>query len=52
MKDTYEKIEIEIKEINCDDVIATSSPTTSQKENAYFSFYELFGEFGDTYFGD
>ena len=49
MKDTYEKIEIEIKEINSDDVIATSSPTTSQKENAYFSFDDLFG---DTYFGD
>ena len=48
MKDTYEKIEIEIKEINCDDVITTSSTTTSQKENAYFSFDDLFG---DTYFG-
>lgn len=51
MKDTYEKIEIEIKEINCDDVITTSSPTTSQKENAYFSFDDLIDDlFGETYF--
>ncbi len=47
MKEIYEKIEIEIKEIDCDDVITTSTPTTSQKENAYFDFDDLFG---DTYF--
>lgn len=47
MKDTYEKIEIEIKNIECDDVITTSSSTTSQRDNNYFSFEDLFGE---TYF--
>ena len=47
MKDTYEKIEIEIKNIECDDVITTSSPTTSQRDNRYFSIDDLFGE---TYF--
>ena len=47
MKDTYEKIEIEIKNIECDDVITTSSPTTSQRDNRYFSIEDLFSE---TYF--
>ena len=44
MKETYEKIEIEIKDIDCDDVITTS---TTQKENVYIDFVDLFGP---TYF--
>lgn len=51
MKDTYEKIEIEIKNIECDDVITTSSPTTSQRDNRYFSIDDLIDDlFGETYF--
>lgn len=42
VKLTYEKIEIEIQEINNDDVITTSSPAptepTKVRENAYFDF--------------
>lgn len=48
MKEKYEKIEIEIEEIDADDVITTSSPSEdSQRENSYFDFDDLFGE---TYF--
>lgn len=40
IKEAYEKIEIEIKDIDVDDVITTS---TTQKENAYFDIDDLFG---------
>lgn len=44
IKEAYEKIEIEIKDIDADDVITTS---TTQKENVYIDIDDLFGP---TYF--
>lgn len=45
MKLTYEKIKIEIQEINQEDVITTSSPAptepTEERENMYYDFWEL-----------
>lgn len=45
MKLAYEKIEIEIQEINNEDVITTSTPSpieqTEAKENAYYDFWDL-----------
>lgn len=42
MKLTYEKIKIEIQEINQEDVITTSSPaTTETTENMYYNFFDL-----------
>lgn len=45
MKLTYEKIKIEIQEINQEDVITTSSPATTdpteERENMYCNFFDL-----------
>lgn len=45
MKLTYEKIKIEIQEINQEDIITTSSPATTEptkeRENMYFNFWDL-----------
>lgn len=45
MKLTYEKIKIEIQEINQEDVITTSSPAptepTNEVDNMYFNYWEL-----------
>ncbi|MGN0500113.1 MAG: hypothetical protein ACI4HK_03095 [Ruminococcus sp.] len=44
MKLTYEKIKIEIQEINQEDIITTSSPSpteTTELENMYCNFFEL-----------
>ena len=45
MKLTYEKIKIEIQEINQEDVITTSSPApieeTEEVDNMYCNFFDL-----------
>lgn len=44
MKLVYEKIEIEIQEIDNEDIITTSTPTPVEhtvNENIYFDFFDL-----------
>lgn len=44
MKLAYEKIEIDIQEINNEDVITTSTPVVVEKtenENIYFDFFDI-----------
>lgn len=44
MKLAYEKIEIEIQEIDNEDIITTSTPTPvehTENENIYFDFFDL-----------